>query len=89
MRTNACYLCDKEGHYATNCTMKNKNQNPPYPSRNANSQLYTVQVKIEGPLIAQGRLEAPELQARIYAYTKGDVEAGTSHVITEIRERCG
>ena len=30
----------------------------------------------------QGRLEAPEPQARIYAYTKGDAEAGTSHVVT-------
>ncbi|GMN63716.1 hypothetical protein TIFTF001_032783 [Ficus carica] len=39
-------------------------------------------VKIEGPSLAQGRLEAPESQARIYAYTKGDVEAGTSSVVT-------
>nr|GMN67910.1 hypothetical protein TIFTF001_036974 [Ficus carica] len=37
---------------------------------------------IEGPSIAQGRFEAPELQARIYTYTKGDVEAGTSNVVT-------
>ncbi|GMN60053.1 hypothetical protein TIFTF001_029151 [Ficus carica] len=37
---------------------------------------------IEGPSITQGRLEAPEPQARIYAYTKGDAEAGTSHVVT-------
>ena len=29
-----------------------------------------------------GRLEAPEPQARIYAYTKRDAEAGTSHVVT-------
>ncbi|GMN42761.1 hypothetical protein TIFTF001_011977 [Ficus carica] len=58
------------------------NQNPPYPSRNANSQLHAVQARIEGPSIAQGRLEAPEPQARIYAYTKGDAEAGTSHVVS-------
>ena len=30
----------------------------------------------------QGRIEAPEPLARIYAYTKGDAEAGTSHVVT-------
>ena len=41
-----------------------------------------MQAKIEGPLIAQGRLEAPESQASIYAYIKGDAEAGTSHVVT-------
>lgn len=41
-----------------------------------------MQAKIEGPLIAEGRLEAPEPQARIYAYTKGDIEAGTSYMVT-------
>lgn len=41
-----------------------------------------VHAKIEGPSIAQGRLEAPEPQARIYTYTKEDVEAGTSHMVT-------
>ncbi|GMN21829.1 hypothetical protein TIFTF001_045559, partial [Ficus carica] len=44
--------------------------------------LHAVQAKIEGPSIVQGRLEAPEPQARIYAYTKGDAEAGTSNVVT-------
>ncbi|GMN31472.1 hypothetical protein TIFTF001_041601 [Ficus carica] len=57
-------------------------QNPPYPSRNINSQLHAVQARIEGPSIAQGRLEAPEPQARIYAYPRGDAEAGTSHMVT-------
>ncbi|GMN24121.1 hypothetical protein TIFTF001_049122 [Ficus carica] len=80
--TNACYLCGKEGHYARNCTMNIQNQNPQYQNRNASSQLHAVQAKIEGPSIAQGRLEAPEPQARIYAYTRGDAEAGTSHVVT-------
>ncbi|GMN66193.1 hypothetical protein TIFTF001_035254 [Ficus carica] len=47
-----------------------------YPQKKVN------RVKIEGPSLAQGRLEAPESQARIYAYTKGDVEAGTSSVVT-------
>ncbi|GMN51137.1 hypothetical protein TIFTF001_020290 [Ficus carica] len=66
--------------------------NPPYPSQNANSQLHAVQARIEGPSISQGRLEAPEPQVRIYPYTKGDAEAGTSHVVTvrpEVRKRCG
>ncbi|GMN21605.1 hypothetical protein TIFTF001_040066 [Ficus carica] len=79
MGTNACYLCGKEGHYARNCT---QNQNPPHPNRNAPSQLHAVQARLEGPSIAQGKLEAPEPQARIYAYTRGDAEVGTSHVVT-------
>ncbi|GMN75612.1 hypothetical protein TIFTF001_056454, partial [Ficus carica] len=81
MGTNACYLCGKEGHYARNCTQnpQNQNQNPPHPNRNAPSQLHAVQARVEGSSIAQGRLEAPEPQARIYAYTRGDAEAGTSH----------
>ena len=41
-----------------------------------------MQAKLERPPISQGRLEAPELEAKIYAYTKRDVEAGTSNVVT-------
>ncbi|GMN70033.1 hypothetical protein TIFTF001_039081 [Ficus carica] len=70
------------GHYARNCTFKNQNQNPQYPNRNASSQLHAVQAKIEDTSNAHGRLEAPGPQARIYAYTKGDAEAGTTHVVT-------
>ncbi|GMN22150.1 hypothetical protein TIFTF001_051183 [Ficus carica] len=80
MGTNACYLYGKEGHYARNCISNNQNQQ--YPNRNSSNQLHTVQAQIEGPSIAQGRVEAPKPQTRIYAYTKGDVEAGTSHVVT-------
>ncbi|GMN30537.1 hypothetical protein TIFTF001_041475 [Ficus carica] len=78
MGTSACYLCGKEGHYARNCNQNFQNLNPPYPNRNAPSQLHAVQAKIEGPSISQGRLEAPEPQAIIFAYTRGDAEAGTS-----------
>ncbi|GMN26515.1 hypothetical protein TIFTF001_040877 [Ficus carica] len=45
-------------------------------------QLHAVQAKIEGPSITPVCYEAPEPQVRIYAYTKGDAEAGTSHVVT-------
>ena len=41
-----------------------------------------MQAQIKGPPISQGRLEAPEPEAKIFAYTKGDVEAGTSNVVT-------
>ncbi|GMN23223.1 hypothetical protein TIFTF001_043654 [Ficus carica] len=50
-----------------------------YPQRRNNQG---NEARIEGPSITQGRLEAPEPQARIYTYTNGDAEAGTSHVVT-------
>ncbi|GMN22874.1 hypothetical protein TIFTF001_043587 [Ficus carica] len=56
--------------------------NPQYLNRNTSRQLHAVQAKIKGHSIAQGRLEASEPQSMIYAYTKGDAEAGTSHVVT-------
>ncbi|KAL5570735.1 hypothetical protein UlMin_020332 [Ulmus minor] len=37
---------------------------------------------VEGPSTSQGKLEAPEPNAKIYAYAKGDAEAGTSNVVT-------
>ena len=80
--TNVCYICGQEGHFAKGCTLNRQNPNPQYSNRNNSGQFHAVQAKIEGPSIAQGRLEAPEPQARIYAYTKGDAEAGTSRVIT-------
>ena len=45
-------------------------------------RLHVIQARLEGPSIAQERLEVPEPQARTYAYTKGDAEAGTSYVVT-------
>ncbi|GMN53250.1 hypothetical protein TIFTF001_022392 [Ficus carica] len=65
-----------------NLYLKNQIQNQQHQNRNPSSQLPVVHAKIEGPLIAQGRLEALEPQVRIYTYTKGDVEAGTSYVVT-------
>ncbi|GMN30644.1 hypothetical protein TIFTF001_044502 [Ficus carica] len=50
--------------------------------RNGNFSAACVQARLEGLSIAQGRLEAPEPQAKIFAYTRGDAEAGTSHVVT-------
>ena len=42
-----------------------------------------MQAKIEGPQIYQGRFEAPPgPNAHIFAYTKNDVEAGTSNAVT-------
>ena len=81
--TNTCYVCGKEGHYARSCPQNAQQQYQPYPNRNPqHQQLHAVQATLEGPSIAQGRLEAPEPQARIYAYTRGDAEAGTSNVVT-------
>ncbi|GMN64534.1 hypothetical protein TIFTF001_033600 [Ficus carica] len=37
MGTNACYLCDKEGHFAKNSNLNTQGHNPSYPSRNTNS----------------------------------------------------
>ncbi|GMN67466.1 hypothetical protein TIFTF001_036523 [Ficus carica] len=65
-----------------NVISQDQQKNYPQKKVNRGSQLHAVQAKIEGPSIAQGRLEAPEPQARIYAYTKGDVEAGTSSLVT-------
>ncbi|EXC21911.1 hypothetical protein L484_011076 [Morus notabilis] len=42
-----------------------------------------MQAQLEGPQINQGCLEAPPaLTAQICAFTKKDVEAGTSNVVT-------
>ncbi|GMN21843.1 hypothetical protein TIFTF001_045562 [Ficus carica] len=79
---NICYLYDKEGHYARNCILKNQNLNPQRPNRDSDNQLLAVQAKIKGLSITQERLEAPEPQTWNYAYTKEDVEAGTSSVAT-------
>ena len=40
-----------------------------------------MQLILEGPLIAQGRLEAPTPQARLYANTNIDAITSTSNVV--------
>ncbi|KAL5583195.1 hypothetical protein UlMin_015637 [Ulmus minor] len=47
------------------------------------SKAYAMQAKVEGPSTSLGKLEAPEPNARIYAYAKEDAEAGTSNVVTD------
>ncbi|GMN33363.1 hypothetical protein TIFTF001_044788 [Ficus carica] len=78
--TSRCFLCGKEGHYARNCSFNL--QNPQNQRRGQGYQLHAAQMKLEGPATSQGRLEAPEPQGRIYAYTKEDVQAGPSTVVT-------
>ena len=77
-----CYRCGKEGHYANQCPNPPNYGNVPAPNKNPAPKAYAMQAKLEGPSISQGRLEAPKPEAQIYAYTKGDVEAGTSNVVT-------
>ncbi|XP_024018880.1 uncharacterized protein LOC112090859 [Morus notabilis] len=86
--TNICFTCGKEGHFSKDCYSNPQNranqnqqrvQNQPRASGN---QLHAIQATIDGPQISQGRLEAPEPQARIYAYTMGDTATGTSTVVT-------
>ena len=40
-----------------------------------------MQPTFEGPLISQGRLEAPIPQARLYTYTNTDAAVSTSNVV--------
>ena len=78
--TNRCFVCGKEGHFARNC---NSNfQSPQNQQGGPGHQLHAAQVKLEGPTISQGRLEAPEYQGRNYVYTTEDNQAGPSTVVT-------
>ncbi|KAL5538583.1 hypothetical protein UlMin_045492 [Ulmus minor] len=79
---NMCYRCGKEGHYAKFYPNPPSYGNVPPQSKGQAPKAYAMQAQIEGPPISQGRLEAPEPEAKIFAYTKGDVEAGTSNVVT-------
>lgn len=77
-----CYRCGKEGHYAKKFPNPPNYGNVAPQTKNPTPKKYAMQVTLEGPSISQGRLEAPEAEARVYTYTKEDVEAGTSNVVT-------
>ncbi|KAL5560311.1 hypothetical protein UlMin_036522 [Ulmus minor] len=79
---NMCYRCGKEGHYAKFCPNPPSYGNAPPQNKSQVPKAYALQAQIEGPPISQGRLEAPEPEEKIFAYTKGDVDAGTSNVVT-------
>ncbi|KAL5569806.1 hypothetical protein UlMin_026381 [Ulmus minor] len=66
----------KEGLESQNKNFNRGSRSNSKPNQSSNFK------KKEGPPINQGRLEAPEPEAKIYAYTKRDVDAGTSNVVT-------
>ena len=75
-----CYKCIKEGHFVRGCTVKTPNDNR--QNKNQGAQFRSLQAMIEGPTDKQDRKGMPEPNARIYAYTKGNAEAGGSKVVT-------
>ncbi|KAL5552052.1 hypothetical protein UlMin_018481 [Ulmus minor] len=70
---NMCYRCGKEGHYAKFCPNPPSYGSAPPQNKSQVPKAYALQAQIEGPPISQGRLEAPEPEAKIFAYTKGDM----------------
>ncbi|KAL5556896.1 hypothetical protein UlMin_039132 [Ulmus minor] len=69
-------------HYANFCPSPPSQGNVPPQNKSQAPKVHALQAQIEGPPFSQGRLEAPEPEAKIFAYTKGDVDAGTSNVVT-------
>ena len=84
MGTNQCFNCGKEGHFSRNCPMARQGQGGQIQQqRQQRPQLHAAQASIEGPRISQGRLEASQLpDAHVHAFSKADVEAGPSTVVT-------
>ena len=77
-----CYRCGKDGHYAKHCPNPPNYGNVQPQNKGQAPKANAIQAQIEGPPTGQGWLEAPEPEAKIFAYTKGDVEVGTSNVVT-------
>ena len=75
-----CYKCSKEGHYARGCTVKTPGDDRQYKTQE--TQLRAIEAVAVGPKEESGRKNIPEPNVRIYAYTKGDAEAGGSKVVT-------
>ncbi|KAL5555652.1 hypothetical protein UlMin_037888 [Ulmus minor] len=78
--TTACYKCDKEGHYAKGCMVKISGDDR--QNKTQETQLRAIEAVTVGPKEESDRKNIPEPNARIYAYTKGDAEAGGSKVVT-------
>ncbi|KAL5565685.1 hypothetical protein UlMin_028849 [Ulmus minor] len=78
--TTACYKCGKEGHFARKCTVKSTSDSQ--QNRNQEGQFRSLQTLTEGPVEGQDIKNVLEPNARVYAYTKGDAEAGGSKVVT-------
>ncbi|KAL5547129.1 hypothetical protein UlMin_006816 [Ulmus minor] len=78
--TMACYKCGEEGHFAKKCTAKSTNEGQ--QNRSQEGQFRSLQTLTDGPAEGPDIKNVLEPNARIYAYTKGDAEAGGSKVVT-------
>ncbi|KAL5546420.1 hypothetical protein UlMin_006107 [Ulmus minor] len=78
--STACYKCGKEGHFARKYTVKSTGDSQ--QNRNKEGQFRSLQTLTEGPAEEQDTKNVLEPNARVYAYTKGDAEAGGSKVVT-------